>query len=63
MRNFYFHVGYVDKQGVRRFRSTSFSANNLLQAHEAGRKLVALLAVDPEIESIDYYYLESTRDI
>lgn len=61
MRRFYFHVQFIDVEGVERFRSMQFSACNITQAHSAGRKLVTLLVCDPTVKEINAYYLESLK--
>lgn len=61
MKQFYFHVQFTDTEGVNRFRSTRFSACDILQAHQAGRKLVALFNCDPTVSEINAYYLESLK--
>jgi hypothetical protein len=61
MKQFYFHVQYVDTQGIEHFRSIQFAARDMIQAHTAGRKLVTFLAIDPEIADITAYYLESLK--
>lgn len=50
MRRFYFHVQFTDVEGVERFRSIQFSARDIIQAHNAGRKLVALLVCDHTVK-------------
>lgn len=61
MRRFYFHVQFIDVEGVERFRSIQFSARDIIQAHNAGRKLVALLVCDRTVKEINAYYLESLK--
>ena len=61
MRRFYFHVQFTDEEGVKRFRSIQFNACDILQAHSAGRKLVALLVCDRTVKEINAYYLESLK--
>ena len=61
MKQFYFHVQFTDSKGVERFRSIQFSARDIIQAHHAGRKLVALLCCDPTVSEINAYYLESLK--
>jgi len=61
MKQFYFHVQFTDNEGVDRFRSIQFSARDIIQAHHAGRKLVALLCCDPTVKEINAYYLESLK--
>ena len=61
MRRFYFHVQFTDVEGVERFRSTQFSARDIIQAYNAGRKLVALLVCDRTVKEINAYYLESLK--
>lgn len=61
MRRFYFHVQFTDAEGVKHFRTTQFSARDIMQAHDAGRKLVALLDCDHTVKEINAYYLESLK--
>lgn len=61
MKQFYFHVQFIDDEGVDRFRSTQFSARDIVQAHHAGRKLVTLLSCDPTVKEINAYYLEQLK--
>ena len=61
MKQFYFHVQFTDNEGVDRFRSTQFSARDIVQAHHAGRKLVTLLSCDPTVKEINAYYLEQLK--
>lgn len=61
MRRFYFHVQFTDVEGVERFRSIQFSARDIIQAHNAGRKLVALFVCDHTVKEINAYYLESLK--
>lgn len=61
MKQFYFHVQFIDDEGVDRFCSTQFSARDIVQAHHAGRKLVTLLSCDPTVKEINAYYLEQLK--
>lgn len=61
MKHYFFHVAYLDNQGIERTKSTLFGAKDLLQAHQAGRKLVSLLLCDSEVSDILFYYLESLK--
>lgn len=61
MKHYKFHVGYVDNQGVECSKHILFGAKDLLQAHQAGRKLVSLLLCDSEVSDILFYYVECLK--
>lgn len=61
MKRFYLHVQYSDNEGFKHFRSTSLPANNILEAHADSRKLVELLTCEPDVKSVDAYYVESLK--
>jgi len=61
MERFNFHLQFTDSEGVERSLSTQFSARDIMEAHNTGRKLVSLFVCNYTVKEINAYYLESLK--